>query len=350
MNSRFKFDASACSVERTDERHYRIRWQGSLPEQHIAIYMFDDPAHLYDGSIDDRLHLSAPVTRTQQREVVITNPAAAIRHYFCLQAEHGETITLAERRLILQGTPNFRDLGGYPTVDGRRIKWGKLYRSGRLSTLTEEDIRYFNGLGVSMVCDFRQDLERDLEPTQLGNENTPVFNGLPVMLGGCERFMNNLYHGVIEIYDSAAFMEDLNRDFVINQLAQYTQMFHFLLSGDHPVLIHCASGKDRTGFGAALILDVLGVDEATIIEDYLLTNDFLSVESEVERLSGTFRDPKGTEVPESVLRPLIEVRPEYLHACFEEIDKRYGTRARFHEVALGLDQARLSELKNHYLE
>ena len=350
MNRPCCFDPDACSVERTHDHNYRVRWSAHPSAQKIAIFMFDDPAHLYDGSVQTRSHLSAPVLNTSSHDVLVPNPDRGVRHYFCLQSDHGGSITLAERRLSLQGTPNFRDLGGYQTNDGRRIKWGKLFRSGRLSALTEEDIRYFKRLGVSMVCDFRQELERALEPTQLGSDHTPVFTGLPISLGSSGSFMANVYNGIIEVYDSAAFMRDVNRDFVINQMPMYAELFRFLLKGDHPILIHCASGKDRTGFGAALILDVLGVGEQTIIADYLLTNDYLPVEREVARMTGMFIDTGGAPVPASVLRPLIEVRPEYLHACFEEIQARYGSRQHFYEAALGLDSARLEILREHYLE
>ena len=99
------------------------------------------------------------------------------------------------------------------------------------------------------------------------------------------------------------------------------EMFRLLLLEDQQVLIHCASGKDRTVVGAALILDVLGVAEEEIIEDYLLTNKYLPLEEEIVRVSSEFSDRTGSSVSEEVLRPLLEVRPEYLAACFEEIRK-----------------------------
>jgi len=160
----------------------------------------------------------------------------------------------------------------------------------------------------------------------------------------------SVYDGIIEVYDSTDLMKDMNRDFVINQTSQYARMFQLLLQGNHPILIHCASGKDRTGFGAAIILDVLGVDEETIVEDYLLTNQYLSIEKEMERLSNTFVDSRGFVVPDSVLHPLIEVRPEYIKACFEEIEHRYESKQHFYEEALGLDETMVERLKAIYLE
>ena len=118
-------------------------------------------------------------------------------------------------------------------------------------------------------------------------------------------------------------------------------MFRLLLLEDQQVLIHCASGKDRTGFGSALILDVLGVAEENIVEDYLLTNKYLALEEDIERLSQALTDQSG--------EPLLQVRPEYIAACFEEIRKRYDSKEHFFETALDLDEEKLALLRERYL-
>jgi protein-tyrosine phosphatase len=126
-------------------------------------------------------------------------------------------------------------------------------------------------------------------------------------------------------------------------------MFQLLLAGDQQLLIHCASGKDRTGFGAALILDVLGVSEEAIVKDYLLTNRYLPIDEEIRRLSSEFTDHTGAAVSPEVLRPMLEVRPEYIRACFEEIRRRYESKDHFYESALSLDVAQVEKLKDRYL-
>jgi protein-tyrosine phosphatase len=338
------FDLTTCHVERTPDQNYLIRWRSFNPGQKIAIYMSDDPDHYYAGR-----DLGTPVLYSTGHEARIHNPDKAVRHYFYLESERGEAVILAERQLSLQGTPNFRDLGGYEAVDGRRLRWGKLYRSSKLSALTDMDINYVKRLGVTLICDFRQVVEQQLEPTWLGDAHPAVLASLPVTPGSSSNFLENLYNGIIAVHDAPGFMEELNRDFVINQLPQYAEMFQLLLAGDQQLLIHCASGKDRTGFGAALILDVLGVSEEAIVDDYLLTNNYLPVEEEIDRLSKEFSDHTGSAVSEEVLRPLLELRPEYIRACFEEIKKRYQSKQHFFESALSLDDAKLAELKDRYL-
>ena len=338
------FDLTACHVERTTEQDYRVSWRTTDPGQTISLYIADDPEWFYTGADPGE-----PILTTSDEEALVPNPDPEVRHYFCLRAANGETAILAERQLSLQGTPNFRDLGGYLSGDGRRLKWGKLYRSGKLSGLSDLDQRYIKRLGVTLVCDFRQVVEQELEPSLLGEETSNLLASLPVTPGSSTNFIDNLHDGIIAVDDAAGFMEEMNRDFVANQLPQYAEMFQLLLAGDQQVLIHCASGKDRTGFGAALILDVLGVDEKSIVDDYLLTNAYLPIEKEVQRLSGEFTDKTGAAVPEHVLRPLLEVRPEYLRACFEEIRKRYESREHFFETALSLDDSKIEQLKDRYL-
>jgi protein-tyrosine phosphatase len=320
-----------------------IRWRGSRAGQKVAIYMSENPDLYYSGG-----EFGAPLLHSTEQQALISNPDKGVRHYFCLQSESGDVAILAERQLSLQGTPNFRDMGGYETHDGRRLKWGKLYRSSKLSELTDVDVNYVNRLGVTLVCDLRQVLEQELEPSRLGAEGPSMLASLPVTPGSSTSFIDNLHRGVIAVDDAAGLMQEMNRDFVINQTPQYAEMFRLLLMGDQQVLIHCASGKDRTGFGAALILDVLGVAEEKIIDDYLLTNNYLPIDEEVERLSREFSDHTGSAVSEEVLRPLLEVRPEYLAACFEEIRKRYKSKQHFFETALKLDDSKVSLLRDRY--
>ncbi len=339
------FDVTACHVERTPEGDYLVRWRSFRPGQRVAIYMSDDPDHYYAGR-----DLGTPLLHTTDEVVLVPNPDKGVRHYFYLESEQGEAVIFAERKLPLQGTPNFRDLGGYETEEGRRLRWGKLYRSSKLSALTDVDIGYVRRLGVTLICDFRQVLEQELEPTYLGQDNLPIFASLPISPGSSASFMDNLHNGIIAVDDAAGFMQEINREFVIHQMPQYAEMFRLLLAGDQQLLIHCASGKDRTGFGAALILDVLGVSEDAIVDDYLLTNACLSVDDEVQRLSREVTDHSGGSVPEEVLRPLLEVRPEYIRACFDEIRKRYESREHFYEAALELDERSIAHLKERYLE
>ena len=338
------FDLNACYVTRNEQQDYVVHWHSLHPGQQVSVYVSDDPDYFYQSR-----DFAEPTAVTREEQVVVRNDDPSRRHYFYLQSEYGEGAIIAERALNLEGAHNFRDLGGYETTCGRRLKWGKLYRSGKLSRLTGEDQAKVQGLGLTLVCDFRQVVEQALEPTFLGQDSDHSVASLPVTPGSNTNFIENLHQGIIVVEDASEFMQDMNRDMVASQLPQYAEMFRLILSENNPTLIHCAAGKDRTGFGSALILDVLGVDESVIVDDYLLTNRHLPIDEEIARMSGEFTDHAGAAVSDEVLRPMMEVRPEYILACFEEIRKRYRSKEHFYETALDLDKSKMELLKQRYL-
>jgi protein-tyrosine phosphatase len=337
-------EQTSSDVERNADQDYIIRWRSPHPGQKVRIYMSDDPEYFYRTKAP-----GSPVVETTDEMTLVANPDKGVRHYFLLEFADGHTVVLGERRLTLQGAPNFRDLGGYEGCDGRHLKWGRLYRSSKLSALSQTDLDYLQRLGVTLICDFRQAVEQELEPTVLWESPTHMVAHLPIMPGSSQSFMDSLYRGVIDVQDSSVFMETLNRELVATQMPRYAEMFDFLLAKDQRMLIHCASGKDRTGFGAALILDVLGVEEDEIVADYLLTNACLPLDEEMERLTAHVTDGSGEALAYEMLRPMVEVRPEYILACFEEIRLRYDSKQHFYESALGLDKEKIERLRENYL-
>ena len=138
------FDVTGCYVERDEQQNYRLSWAGLSPISEVSVYMSDDAEYFYRNAERGQALLT-----TRSRDITLANPDKHKRHYFYLQSDCGERIILAERQLSLEGTPNFRDLGGYETQCGRRLKWGKLYRSSKLSGLSGADTDYVRRLGLT---------------------------------------------------------------------------------------------------------------------------------------------------------------------------------------------------------
>src|SRR5690606_15468723 len=103
------------------------------------------------------------------------------RHYFRIRDQHGTELLAAERKLGMQGTPNFRDFGGYPTADGRMVKWGYLFRSGQLSSLSDQDVDLLASLELDLICDFRREEEQAGDPSRLPLRNPPRIASLPII-------------------------------------------------------------------------------------------------------------------------------------------------------------------------
>ena len=176
-------------------------------------------------------------------------------------------LTITNRELRLEIAHNVRHLGGYSTNNGRATH-DDIIRSASLHRLTDTGMRHLAEAGVTTIIDLRSDmeLERDVTPDSdpygIRRVHAPVFqhDASPV---GLE---SETFPGYAVIYER--FL-DVGRN-------AYRTLFETAAEADGRILFHCAAGKDRTGVAAALLLDLAGVDEATIIEDYTLTETLLA--------------------------------------------------------------------------
>lgn len=243
-----------------------------------------------------------------------------------------------QRHIPLQGASNFRDLGGYTTSDGRRVRWRRLFRSDRLSSLSQEDVRTLQALGVRHSIDFRGDAERlrnDYEIEQLTRIAIPIEPQVVQSLQGL------LAQGAALDGPSAHhLMEQTYAAFVEHNAPQFRAFFDVLLQHEGPFVFHCTAGKDRTGFAAALLLEALGVAREAIMDDYLLTNALYQ--------PPTYK-PSGS-LPESVLQVLWRVTPNFLQAAQRQIEAEHGSVAQYLREVLGLGPDALAQLKALYLE
>jgi len=178
------------------------------------------------------------------------------------------------RVLPLEGTLNFRDLGGYPAADGRTTAWGQIYRADAVSLLTQDGWRSLSELGVKRIYDLRRQSERDASPTVehgLAHEVVhlsigPAFVEIPMLEFFAQR-------GVSAEPLDENYMAGMYRELLTDFSDVFAQLFTNLGDGHHrPAVFHCTAGKDRTGLAAALLLGTLGVDDELILDDYELTN------------------------------------------------------------------------------
>lgn len=264
-----------------------------------------------------------------------------------IPANLSENLREDTRKLPFTGAHNFRDLGGYKTSDGKTVKWGKVYRSDNLHSLTDEDLKYMERLNLKSVVDFRSDEERNEEPDRLTPDMTPIL--LPIKFepeGVTETLMRDLTFGDL---DSSNLLRDFNVILVKEFTEEYRDFFrHIVDNGGEPFLLHCTAGKDRAGFGSAMILTVLGVPREKIIEDYLLTNTYVSdhVESKLleTELKTFFRADSDN------LRKINLVEERYIQAAFDTIDSHWGGMDQYISEGLNLTEEDINKIKDYYLE
>ena len=255
------------------------------------------------------------------------------------------------RKLPFTGAHNFRDLGGYKTEDGRRIKWGKIYRSDNLHSLTDEDVKYLSRLNIKSVVDFRSDEERESEPDRLTPDMTQVL--LPIKFQPKElddetlkNLMKNLTFGTL---DSSNLLTDFNIVIVKDFADEYKKFFrHVVENNAEPIVFHCTAGKDRAGFASAMILTVLGVPREKVIEDYLLTNTYVKDHVDSEMLEIELKTFFRADTDN--LRKINLVAERYIQAAFDTIDSEWGGMDNYISTALSLTEEDILKLQNFYLE
>ncbi|MDR1201531.1 MAG: tyrosine-protein phosphatase [Tannerellaceae bacterium] len=250
--------------------------------------------------------------------------------------------TPPQRAGILTGAPNFRDLGGYPSEDGKHTIWQKIFRSQMLAQVSDSDMVKIKELKIKTVIDFRADDEVLKEPSRLPEGLNIV--RLPIDVGSNDtlQIMQKVMAGALDSAQCVAFMQTANRRFVTEFTSQYKEFFNILLQPDsYPIVFHCTAGKDRTGFAAAMLLSALDIEWDTVMNDYLLTNQYLKPQQLI---------PQIPEQAIPALRQMWGVQPSYLNAAKEEILKHYGSINNYLHQELNMGQAEKTRLKQCLLE
>lgn len=259
--------------------------------------------------------------------------------------------TLSKTHIPFDGTPNFRDLGGYKSRCGRTVNYGRLFRCGQLSQLSDEDMALLQSLSVGIICDFRREEEVRRDPSRLPQNPPPQVIPLSIDPGSRATFAEQLEKNGGADWDMAAFMADINRDFVIEHKDKFSDFLQEVISlpDDKSLVFHCAAGKDRTGFAAALILMCLNVSREQIEQDYMLTAQYFIPDEQLGELVRKYSNYGFDRVDSSLIRPMLEVRLEYIRAAFEVIDARYSSVEDYLLAVHGLSDVSLQRLRSRFL-
>lgn len=241
------------------------------------------------------------------------------------------------RRVIeLEGCLNFRDLGGYATSDGRRVRWRRLFRSDGLHVLTAADIRRVRDeLRIGDVIDLRSSAELRIDGRGLLAQEPVRFHHLP------------LFDGVqTSPEQQAAAMNLADRYFLLAEFAKdaIARVVSVLAHAPSPAVYHCAAGKDRTGVVSAVLLGALGVREEVIIADYAATQE--NLDAIVARLMAT----EGYRTMLEALPPdTLHAAPETMIDLLTRIRERYGSMTAY-LISAGVPQSTLDHLAVAMLE
>ncbi|GGV50802.1 hypothetical protein GCM10010277_45720 [Streptomyces longisporoflavus] len=279
-----------------------------------------------------------------------TLPAGAAAHAATAAPErvHSRPASDGVRLIPLQGAVNVRDLGGYRTYDGERVRYGQVFRADALSKLTDTDVAVLARLGLKKVVDFRVPAEvrydgpdrlpAGLAPTARPVSDNGLFATLTAVIGSGDPVKQEEMLGGGR---ADAFMREVYRSFVTDgpNRAQFAATLRDIAYGGKgspgsPLLYHCTAGKDRTGWTSYLLLRAVGVPGQSAVRDFLASNTYRGAyDAKVReglKQSGLMQNP-------DLLIPLQEVRTGYLEAALAEVKAEYGSLDGYLRKGLGLD-------------
>ena len=265
-----------------------------------------------------------------------------------------------DHSILLNSIQNARELGGYLTSDGSRIKSGALFRTASLNGISEQDVRLLTEVyHVAHIVDFRMPMEMPgaedppIPGAQYHHLNVIDLSSLPV------QDMPDIDISSIDLVEMVTMSEQmgfLNENMYIGFLSAregktaYADFFRILLSSDpdRAVLWHCTSGKDRTGLAAMLVLSALGADEETVVSDYLLTNTY-----NAQRIAATRHYLKAKGCNDALIEKAVivfdAVDERFIRNAIVYLKQEYGSVVGYIRDGLGISFKELNSLKEKYL-
>lgn len=256
-----------------------------------------------------------------------------------------------DRLIDFQRVLNFRDFGGWETVDGAKVARGKLYRSAAFNDATEADIARLDAMGVRFLVDLRRPEERRHEPNKWPGESCRViFNDEGAEGIALPPHLVALLQSDLSAKSTRDYMMSLYTEIPFDPrlIRLYRDWFAELGEGGAGV-IHCAAGKDRTGIGCALTLMALGVDEETVFADYEFTNAAVDLEKRMPKIQERMEERLARKLDPAALRPMLGVEVDYLRNALDAIVAKYGAVDAYMRDALGVGDAERAVLRRELL-
>lgn len=287
------------------------------------------------------------------------------RPYFLLKFAD-KAYTIGERTLPVEGMNNFRDMGGYEAENGKTVKWGMLYRSDHIYNATDAGVAYLKKLDIHTIIDYRSDDEISKYPNKIIDKGIKTYQLDPAAHAAelAAQFTSskkdedtNLINKIIEQKEKGTLVN--HADVVLEQYRTFAnkenskqafgEMLRITANPDAPaVLQHCRGGKDRTGFGAVLVLGTLGVQKEELVKDYMLTEENRRERNRV-KMEGYKKLTDDKEVLDH-LYSFIDTRSEFIATSIDAITGKYGSIEKYVMEELGITREMIDAMKDRYLE
>lgn len=312
---------SVCEV--TDLYNYIVKWEVAPDmEGQVEIFSSNDP-----GNFDMDRPVAIENISKGRADIVIKG--SLNRLYFLLQFNDEVRTIVGVRSQNFSSVENFRDIGGYVTLDKHKIKWGKLYRSGNLDSINNINAKRVRNMNVRTYIDFRTDSHKETLSPITGIKQYYHLPVIPVQKNPISLIMEHRF----KRGDAIIYMQDVNREMILKCTDSFRQMFKLLEEEDnYPVILGCRYGISQTSIAVALVLIALDVPEQTIIEDYLLSNKYFNM-----RKVASIAWDMPLETQDAITSMMISDEC-YLMSAIDLIKSKYGSMDEYLSKELGVDE------------
>ncbi len=322
-------------VEKNKDGDFLVKWEVS-PDQEGKIDIYSSAS---DSSLADFVPVKS--SRIEDQFALFTPSGFGVREYFLLKTAGTTSGIVANRLIDMDNIKNFRDIGGYFNVNGEQVRWGKIYRSGDLSSANLFDLEKMKKLEIKTVIDFRSKENAAMHPYLLSSGIRKI--SLPMSMGE-DTLNRKIEDGSFTRSDAIRYMQDMYIGIVENYKKEFSEMFNILCDeNNYPVLLSEALGKDRVGLASYFILYVLGVPHYIIEEDYLLSNQTIEITKVVENAEGF------PEYIQEALTAVLTVDRAYLNYALDHIRQKYGSIDNYLEKELHVTNNKKNFLRKYLL-
>lgn len=320
----------ACETD--DVFNYIIKWDlYPYQEGTVKIYESTDPVRFNTRGVP-----VAELKISDGRVRLVANHRLH-RQYYLLRFNDRYDRVVGTRAPRIAGVQNFRDIGGYAATHDKHVRWGTIYRSGHLDSVDLLGIKALKQMGIRTVIDFRDSMEFRRPSRKLRLKN--VVN-LPIEIKSKWQVEERLMNDEFRRGDAAVFMQDVYMDLSTRYTDRFKSMFELLLEKDnYPVTIVCPYGKDFTGFAVAMILSALDVPEEVILDDYMLSNQYIDksfLSKEVVRYSNSTQE---------AITKIMSADRKFLECTLKKIKKEYGSIDNYLDKEMGMNAEKRKELR-----
>lgn len=253
--------------EKDEKGNFTLKWE-IFPESDNI------PVEIY-ASDNDSIFPPTPILTTISNNyiAVIEKGDSCGYRYYRLKVGNTSSDIITNRLFPLDSVQNFRDIGGYRTIDNKLVKWGKIFRSGDFTHMTDQDGKELRKLHLKTVIDLRPTRSTMIYQKTKDRLDAKKLYELPITSNAYDNISQRIVDGKFLRGDAVIFTQDMYRNMVENYAEAYAKLFDYMCDeNNYPIVYHCFLGKDQSGIASYFLLRALNVAPEVAEDDYMLSN------------------------------------------------------------------------------